>query len=87
QLHAAVSVVGVAAVVATIAAATVAASASKKNEQMAKTNMVVASAATLVEAQYVKAAEAMGAECKHLIVAVNVKSHGDIITVTAAAAT
>ncbi|XP_071719995.1 VAN3-binding protein-like isoform X2 [Rutidosis leptorrhynchoides] len=91
QLHAAVSVAGVAAAVATIAAATAAASASNKDEQMAKTNMAVASAATLVAAQCVEAAEAMGAEREHLIAAVssavNVKSHGDILTLTAAAAT
>ncbi|XP_052622904.1 VAN3-binding protein [Lactuca sativa] len=91
QLHAAVSVAGVAAAVATIAAATAAASASRKDEQMAKTDMAVASAATLVAAQCVEAAEAMGAEREHLIAAVNsavnVKSHGDILTLTAAAAT
>ncbi|GJR98020.1 VAN3-binding protein-like protein [Tanacetum coccineum] len=91
QLHAAVSVAGVAAAVATIAAATAAASASGKDEQMAKTNMAVASAATLVAAQCVEAAEAMGAEREHLVAAVssavNVKSHGDILTLTAAAAT
>ncbi|PWA62874.1 FORKED 1 [Artemisia annua] len=91
QLHAAVSVAGVAAAVATIAAATAAASATRKDEQMAKTDMAVASAATLVAAQCVEAAEAMGAEREHLIAAVNsavnVKSHGDILTLTAAAAT
>ncbi|KAK2987149.1 hypothetical protein RJ640_019709 [Escallonia rubra] len=91
QLHAAVSVAGVAAAVATIAAATAAASASGKDEQMAKTDMAVASAATLVAAQCVEAAEAMGAERDHLIAAVNsavnVRSHGDILTLNAAAAT
>nr|GEX03020.1 VAN3-binding protein-like [Tanacetum cinerariifolium] len=58
---------------------------------MAKTDMVLASAATLVAAQCVEAAEAMGAECENLIAAVNfavkVKSHGDILTLIAAAAT
>ncbi|KAK9055753.1 hypothetical protein SSX86_026838 [Deinandra increscens subsp. villosa] len=91
QLHAAVSVAGVAAAVATIAAATAAASASRQDEQRAKTDMAVASAATLVAAQCVEAAEAMGAEREHLVAAVNsavnVKSHGDILTLTAAAAT
>lgn len=91
QVHAAVSVAGVAAAVATIAAATAAASASRKDEQAAKTDMAVASAATLVAAQCVEAAEAMGAEHEHLVAAVNsavnVKSHGDILTLTAAAAT
>lgn len=91
QLHAAVSVAGVAAAVAAIAAATAATSASRKDEQMAKTDMAVASAATLVAAQCVEAAESMGAEREHLIAAVNsavnVRSHGDILTLTAAAAT
>ncbi|CAK9147018.1 unnamed protein product [Ilex paraguariensis] len=89
QLHAAVSVAGVAAAVAAIAAAT--AAASGKDEQKAKTDMAVASAATLVAAQCVEAAEAMGAERDHLISAINsavsVQCHGDISTLTAAAAT
>ena len=53
--------------------------------------MAVASAATLVAAQCVETAEAMGAEREHLVAAVssavNVKSHGDILPLTAAAAT
>ncbi|KAK4492513.1 hypothetical protein RD792_003324 [Penstemon davidsonii] len=91
QLHAAVSVAGVAAAVAAIAAATAAASSKGKDEHMAKTNMAVASAATLVAAQCVEAAETMGADRDHLMSAissaVNVRSHGDISTLTAAAAT
>ncbi|CAJ1967046.1 unnamed protein product [Sphenostylis stenocarpa] len=91
QLHAAVSVAGVAAAVAAIAAATAASSGSRKDEQMAKTDMAVASAATLVAAQCVEAAESMGAERDHLASvvssAVNVRSAGDITTLTAAAAT
>lgn len=91
QLHAAVSVAGVAAAVAAIAAATAASSGSGKDEQMAKTDMAVASAATLVAAQCVEVAEAMGAEREHLASvvgsAVNVRSAGDIMTLTAAAAT
>lgn len=91
QLHAAVSVAGVAAAIAAIAAATAASSGAGKDEQMAKTDMAVASAATLVAAQCVEAAEAMGAERDHLssVVssAVNVRSAGDIMTLTAAAAT
>lgn len=91
QLHAAVSVAGVAAAIAAIAAATAAASSTGKDEQVAKTDMAVASAATLVAAQCVEAAEAMGAEREHLISAissaVSVRSHGDITTLTAAAAT
>ncbi|XP_068634488.1 VAN3-binding protein-like [Aristolochia californica] len=89
QLHAAVSVAGVAAAVAAIAAAT--AATPGKDEQMAKTDMAVASAATLVAAQCVEAAEALGAERDHLASvvssAVNVRTAGDIMTLTAAAAT
>ncbi|KAJ7979989.1 VAN3-binding protein-like [Quillaja saponaria] len=91
QLHAAVSVAGVAAAVAAIAAATAASSGPGKDEQMAKTDMAVASAATLVAAQCVEAAESMGADREHLTSvvssAVNVRSSGDIMTLTAAAAT
>lgn len=91
QLHAAVSVAGVAAAIAAIAAATAASSGSSKDEQMTKTDMAVASAATLVAAQCVEAAEALGAEREHLAAvvssAVNVRSAGDIMTLTAAAAT
>lgn len=91
QLHAAVSVAAVAAAVAAIAAATAASSGSDKDEQMAKTDTAVASAATLVAAQCVEAAEAMGADREHLASvvgsAVNVRSAGDIMTLTAAAAT
>ncbi|XP_031121753.1 VAN3-binding protein-like [Ipomoea triloba] len=92
QLHAVVSVAGVAASVAAIAAATAAASSSNgKDENTAKADMAVASAAMLVAAQCVETAEAMGADRDHLMAAissaVNVRSHGDISTLTAAAAT
>lgn len=91
QLHAAISVAAVAAAVAAITAATAASSAPNKDEKMAKTDMAMASAATLVAAQCVEAAEAMGAERDHLASvvssAVNVRSHDDITTLTAAAAT
>ncbi|ESW15300.1 hypothetical protein PHAVU_007G061200 [Phaseolus vulgaris] len=91
QLHAAVSVAGVAAAVAAIAAATAASSGAGKDEQIAKTDMAVASAATLVAAQCVEVAEALGAEREHLASvvssAVNVRSAGDITTLTAGAAT
>ncbi|CAA7404026.1 unnamed protein product [Spirodela intermedia] len=87
QVHAAVSVAGVAAAVAAIAAAT-AISAPPRGP---RTDMAVASAATLVAAQCVEAAEAMGAARDHLASvvssAVNVRTPGDIITLTAAAAT
>ncbi|XP_042062923.1 VAN3-binding protein-like isoform X2 [Salvia splendens] len=91
QLHAAISVAGVAAAIAAIAAATAASSGARKDEQMGKTDMAMASAATLVAAQCVEAAEAMGAEREHLASvvgsAVNVQSPGDIVTLTTAAAT
>ncbi|TYI92185.1 hypothetical protein E1A91_D02G050500v1 [Gossypium mustelinum] len=91
HLHAAISVAGVAAAVAAYAAATAASSSAGKDEQRAKTDMAVASAATLVAAQCVETAEAMGAERDHLTSvissAVNVRSAGDIMTLTAGAAT
>ncbi|KAE8728164.1 hypothetical protein F3Y22_tig00004779pilonHSYRG00187 [Hibiscus syriacus] len=89
ELHAAISVAGVAAAVAAIAAEMVASSGNDK--PMAKMDMVVASAATLVAAQCVEAAEAMGAEREHLAsvisFVVNVRTAEDIITLNAGAAT
>ena len=91
QVHAAVSVAAVAAAVAAVAAATAAASSSGKDGRGARTDMAVASAATLVAAQCVEAAEALGADREHLAAAVgsavNVKTPGDVATITAAAAT
>ncbi|GAB4841640.1 hypothetical protein Ancab_022354 [Ancistrocladus abbreviatus] len=91
QLHAAVSVAALAAAVAATAAATAASHGSRKDEQVALNDMAMASAATLVAARCVEAAEAMGAEHDHLASvissAVNVQSYGDIMTLTAAAAT
>ncbi|KAM1213323.1 hypothetical protein PS2_004752 [Malus domestica] len=91
QLHAAVSVVGVVSAIAAMADATTALSGSGKDEHMAKADMAVASAAILVAAQCVEAAEAMEAEREHLVTVadttVNVRSTGDIMTLTAVAAT
>ncbi|VVB07188.1 unnamed protein product [Arabis nemorensis] len=91
QLHAAISVASVAAAVAAIAAATAAQSSSGNDEIIAKNDSAVASAATLVAAQCVEAAEILGADREHLASvvssAVNVRSAGDIMTLTAAAAT
>nr|BAK05819.1 predicted protein [Hordeum vulgare subsp. vulgare] len=91
QVHAAVSVAAVAAAIAAVAAATAAASGSGKDDRAARTDMAMASAATLVAAQCVEAAESLGAEREHLEAvvssAVNVRTPGDIVTVTAAAAT
>lgn len=93
QVHAAVSVAAVAAAVAAVAAATAASSSSsgKDGGRGARTDMAVASAATLVAAQCVEAAEALGAEREHLEAAVgsavSIRTPGDVATITAAAAT
>uniref|UniRef100_A0A7N0UDS3 VAN3-binding protein-like auxin canalisation domain-containing protein n=1 Tax=Kalanchoe fedtschenkoi TaxID=63787 RepID=A0A7N0UDS3_KALFE len=94
QLHAAVSVAGVAAAVAAMAAAAAAATGcggDGKNEKKGRLDLAVASAATLVAAQCVEAAEAMGVEREQLASvvgsAVNVRCYDDILTLTAAAAT
>ncbi|XP_038882000.1 VAN3-binding protein isoform X2 [Benincasa hispida] len=91
QLHAAVSVAGVAAAIAAIASASASSSHANDGEEIPKTDIAMASAATLVAAQCVEAAEAMGAEHDHLASvissAVNVRTAGDIMTLTAAAAT
>ncbi|XP_044947254.1 VAN3-binding protein-like isoform X3 [Hordeum vulgare subsp. vulgare] len=89
QVHAAVTVAAVAAAVAAAAAAT--AGSGGKDDRNARTDMAMASAATLVAAQCVEAAESMGAEREHLAAAVgsavNARTPGDIVTITAAAAT
>ncbi|XP_045799453.1 VAN3-binding protein isoform X2 [Trifolium pratense] len=92
QLHAAVSVVGVAAAVAA-AAASIASSgkpnAYQKNPIMA--SAAIASAAALVASHCIEIAEDMGAEQDQIITAVdsaiNAKTNGDIMTLTAGAAT
>lgn len=88
RVHAAMSVAGVAAAVAAIAAAT---ATSANEDEQSKTSMAVASAAALVAAQCVEVAESIGAVRDQMssVVssAVSVKTPGDIITLTAAAAT
>lgn len=88
QVHAAMSVAGVAAAVAAIAAAT---AANSGNDGQSQTSMAVASAASLVAAECVEVAESMGADRQQLASvvksAVNVKTTGDIMTLTAGAAT
>lgn len=88
QVHAAVSVAGVAAAIAAVTAAT---AASLQEDSSSKTSMAVASAAALVAAQCVEVAESIGADREHMASvvssAVNVRSAGDIMTITAAAAT
>ncbi len=88
QIHASVTVAGVAAAIATVTAAT---AASSSEDSLSKTSMAVASAAAFVAAQCVKVAESMGANREHLAAivsfAVNVRTGGDNMTLTAAAAT
>lgn len=76
---------------AAIAAVTAATAASLQEDSSSKTSMAVASAAALVAAQCVEVAESMGADREHMASvvssAVNVRSAGDIMTLTAAAAT
>lgn len=88
QVHAAMSVAGVAAAVAAIAAAT---ATSANDDGQTKTSMAVASAAALVAAQCVEVAESMGADRDQMASvvssAVSVKTPGDVTTLTAAAAT
>eukprot|EP00250_Pteridium_aquilinum_P002012 c12225_g2_i1 orf=427-1185(-) len=82
------SVAGVAAAVAAIAAST---ATSATDDEQSKTSMAVASAAALVAAQCVEVAESMGAVRDQMssVVssAVSAKTPGDIVTLTAAAAT
>lgn len=88
QVHAAVTVAGVAAAIAAVAAAT---AASSTDEQSTRTAMAMASAAALVAAQCVEVAESLGADREQMAAvvssAVSVKSAGDILTLTASAAT
>lgn len=88
QVHAAVTVAGVAAAIAAVAAAT---AANSSDEQSTRTAMAMASAAALVAAQCVEVAESMGADREQMAAivssAVSVKCAGDILTLTASAAT
>ncbi|MCO5549893.1 hypothetical protein L7F22_003368 [Adiantum nelumboides] len=88
QVHAAMSVAGVAAALAAIAASTATTSC---EETQNKTSMAVASAAALVAAQCVEVAESMGANREQIssVVssAVSVRTPGDVMTLTAGAAT
>ncbi|PIA64815.1 hypothetical protein AQUCO_00100349v1 [Aquilegia coerulea] len=90
QLHAAMSVAGVAAAVAVIAAATATSSAAQYDEP-SKISAALASAAALVASQCVEIADEMGADHDHILEivnsAVNVRTAGDIMTLTAGAAT
>lgn len=97
QLHAAVSVAGVAAAVASIAASTAfpeTSAAHQKtpvSELRTETSAAIASAAALVASRCIEIAEEMGAEHDHILSvvssAVNARTNGDIMTLTAGAAT
>jgi hypothetical protein len=94
QIHAAMSVAGVAAAIAAITAATATSASTMSTDDediQCKTSMAVASAAALVAAQCVEVAESIGADHDQMssiiTSAVNVKLPGDVMTLTAAAAT
>lgn len=92
QLHAAVSVAGVAAAVAALAASIVTpTSDATKTKAPPKTSAAIASAAALVASHCIEIAEDMGANHDQIITvvssAVNARSNGDIMTLTAGAAT
>lgn len=86
EVHAAISVAGVAAALAAIAADN-----SKKDESSTAKEAAIASAAALVAAQCAKVAEAMGAKREQLSSvigsAMSGTSSSDILTLTAAATT
>lgn len=100
QLHAAVSVAGVAAAVAALAASTTlhetktSASIAQHGTTMSERNEIsaaLASAAALVASRCIEIAEEMGADHDHILSivssAVNARTNGDIMTLTAGAAT
>ncbi|GMN39960.1 hypothetical protein TIFTF001_009188 [Ficus carica] len=92
QLHAAVSVAGVAAAVAALAAAAALPETSAAQQKPPpKTSAALASAAGLVASHCIEIAEEMGAEHDQILAvvnsAVNARTNGDIMTLTAAAAT
>lgn len=93
QLHAAVSVAGVAAAVAALAAssATPPQKSSSKNKKTSKTSTSMASAAALVASHCIEIAEDMGADHDHILSvvnsAINARTNGDVMTLTAGAAT
>ncbi|KAL1291128.1 VAN3-binding protein isoform X2 [Arachis hypogaea] len=93
QLHAAVSVAGVAAAVAAIAASMASSqevpNAGQKNNPIS--SATIASAAALVASHCIEIAEDMGAEHEQILTvvnsAINAKTNGDMMTLTAGAAT
>ncbi|KAI8568743.1 hypothetical protein RHMOL_Rhmol02G0224300 [Rhododendron molle] len=93
QLHSAVSVAGVAAAVAALTAslATLPEKSTTQHKAPSKTSAAVASAAALVASHCIEIAEEMGAEQEHILAvvssAVNARTNGDIMALTAGAAT
>lgn len=98
QLHAAVSVAGVAAAVAAVAASTALPETSAAHQKgpliselRTETSAALASAAALVASRCIEIAEEMGADHDHILSvvnsAVNARTNGDIMTLTAGAAT
>ncbi|KAK9273622.1 hypothetical protein L1049_018432 [Liquidambar formosana] len=93
QLHAAVSVVGVAAAVAALSASTATSPevSAAKHKVPSKTSAAIASAAALVASHCIEIAEDMGADHDQILTAVNsainARTNGDIMTLTAGAAT
>lgn len=92
QLHAAVSAAGVAAAVAAFAASNAlpkTSAAQKKTRS--KTSAALASAAALVASHCIEIAEEMGAHHDHILTvvdsAISARTNGDIMTLTAGAAT
>lgn len=88
QLHAAVSVAGVAAAVAALATSNALPKTSAPDQ---KTSTALASAAFLVASHCIEIAEEMGADHEYVLKvvnsAVNARTNGDILTLTAGAAT
>ncbi|KAA8521816.1 hypothetical protein F0562_012489 [Nyssa sinensis] len=92
HLHAAVSVAGVAAAVAALAASSAASpEKSTQNKAPSKTSAGIASAAALVASHCIEIAEEMGADHDQILSvvssAINSRTNGDILTLTAGAAT
>lgn len=93
QLHAAVSVAGVAAAVAALAASLVTSPEKPitKHKKSSKASTTIASAAALVASHCIEIAEDMGADHDHILSvvnsAINARTNGDIMTLTAGAAT
>ncbi|KAD3640226.1 hypothetical protein E3N88_29449 [Mikania micrantha] len=92
QLHAAVSVAGLAAAVAALTATSATSvNSNSNNKEETWCSKALASAASLVASHCIELAEDMGAEHEQILAVVNsatiTRTNGDIMTLTAAAAT